>query len=187
MEKLSVRLANRLIRLGVTRSRILWTVLYHLAPHLAGFCALLEDTQRAENTLFWCWEPDPPDSDPEQEDDTFDQVSEMIERAPVLFGDDDYIVFVRQYGHTSGEKCLYVTSFEHAVETIPHRQMVYACEVRGNRWRDWKRGEGRAELQAALRRAEPTSQAPLTMIGVLVFGRATARLVLRFQGKRPAF
>jgi len=187
-QRVAYRLADGLVRLGVTRRQGLWKSVYLLSPRLAGMCALFEDSTRPENTLFWSWEQGDQEHDAESVDGLLAEISTMIERAPVPLGGDDYLIFVRQYKALPGEtRGVSLADMDLAEETVPLRQLQYACNLHGNRWRDWKGGEGRTRLREALTRAEPTSQAPLAMIGVVVTGRASARVAMQLEGKRPAF
>lgn len=187
-QRRAYRLAGILVRLGAARRRGLWLAVHRLSPRLAGLCLLYEDSARPENTLYWAWEP----GDDQQEEGTVEavlaEVSAMVDRAPVPLGGDDYLIFVRQYLALPGEEQgVPLADLDRLDETIPLRERGYAGNLRGNRWSDWKHGEGPAALRRALVRAEPAAKAPLTLICVVIAGRAAGRAFLCFNGQQPAF
>lgn len=182
------RLAGLLIRLGVNRSRRLWLTVRRLSQELAGLCLLMEDPLLPGNTIYWAWQQGDPEGEDESVDELLDGIATKIERAPVPFGGDDYLIMLRQFAALPGEEQgVSLSDLRPVKRTLRGRRLAFAANLTGNRWSDWKRGDGRAALRGVLLRSAPTPCAPLTMIGIIVLGRAVGRALLRFEGKRPAF
>jgi hypothetical protein len=183
-----VPLAILLVRIGITRSRWLWQVVHFFSPRMAGFCIIMEDSILPENTLLWYWQEGDPEDDLESVEATLADIDEMINRAPVPFGGDEFIIMIRKYGSLPEEKHLYNFEYNEDVERfLNNHSLAGAWNHRGNRWRDWKRGEAKMHLFDTLIKAEPNSIEPLTIIGVVIIGRGVARSILLSQGKTPSF
>jgi len=183
-----IPMASFLVRLGVTRRSWLWEIVHSISPRMAGFCAILEDSMLPSNTLLWYWSEGESEQDLASVEATMEDINEMVNRAPVPFGGDDFIIMVRKYGALPDEKITY--NFEHAEDVnqfLKKHPLIGAWNHRGNRWRDWKRGDAKKQLFNTLTKAEPNRKEPLTMIGVVIIGRGVARSILAFQGKTPSF
>ena len=168
---LAVWLAKR----GLTKSRLGWRVIYAISPNLAGLTALLTEASAPHNTLYWWY------GAPEEENSTdeltglLEQVSEVINRAPTPFGMDDYKVFLARLGALPGDgKGL---TWEQVDSTLEQRPTKTVQLVEGNRWHDWKHGNGEQEVRAALEQCRPQPDLPVTIIQVAVVGSSVASAV----------
>lgn len=49
---------------------------------------------------------------------------------------------------------------------------------------DWKHGDGKQKIHALLEQADPTPEAPVTVIEVICTGRAIVRTIQMFEGQK---
>jgi hypothetical protein len=181
---ITVPLVNILLRLGTTRKAWIWKTVYTFSPYLAGFCTLMEDSQKPENILLWYWQEGDPEEDTESVELTLSDIDEMIRRAPVPLGGDDFLIMIRQFGVLYRDNYRYDFSRNDDIERfLKSHPLVGAWDLPGNRWKDWKKGPAKKRLRNILILAEPKRLAPLTMICVIVVGRAVARSIFVMQGK----
>ena len=184
---ITVPLVSMLVLLGTNRNTWLWRIVYFLSPYLAGFCVLMEDSRRPENTLLWYWQEGDPEKDPQSVDMTMADIDEMTKRAPVPFGGDDFLIMIRQYGALPSRDNRFNFDQNEDVERfLKNHPLIRAWNLPGNRWKDWKKGQAKERLQDILNSAEPNRLAPLTMICVVIIGRAVARSIFAMQGKTPS-
>jgi len=61
--------------------------------------------------------------------------------------------------------------------TLPQRSIITEWKVGGNRWRDWKRGNGKDALRRLLCDAAPDKDRPVTLVSAVMIGTAVARAV----------
>jgi len=182
----TVPLVSLLVRLGTSHRAWLWRSVYSLSPYLAGFCIFMEDFQRPENILLWYWREGDPEEDPESVLLTLADIDEMIKRAPVPLGDENFLIMIRQFGTTDKERDHFDFDRDDEVDRyIQSHALVGAWNLQGNRWFDWKKGQAKERLQDILNLAQPNPRAPLIVIGVIVVGRAVARSTFAMQNKTP--
>ena len=70
----------------------------------------MEDFQRPENILWWYWREGDPEEDPESVLLTLADIDEMIKRAPVPLGDENFLIMIRQFGTTDKVRVVRATS-----------------------------------------------------------------------------
>jgi hypothetical protein len=185
---ITVPLGSLLIRLGINRKNWLWRTIHAISPRLAGLCILMDDSQRPENNLLWYWDDTAPDIGEISAKEILSDINKMITRAPVPFGGDDFLIMIRQFGPVlDQEGCFSLDSYEELKKFLQVHPLIRAWTLRGTRWIDWNKGEAKERLYDVLLKAAPTRIAPLTLIGVVIVGRAVARAVLSTQGNPPSF
>ena len=171
-ERLSHPIAYWLLREGITSHPTLIHALFHLFPVFTTLIFLLEDAILSENTYIWYWDGAPV----EEVDDLLEDIHEHITRSAIPYGGDDYFVIATSLEAMPGE--------ENGVDpaklddSLPFRRAITTEESGGNRWRDWKRGQGKIALQTILEKFRPGPRAPVTVIRVSLCGRAIARALL---------
>ena len=181
-------LGSLLIRLGINRKNWFWRSIQAISPRLAGLCILIDDSQRPENNLLWYWDDTAPDIGDTIAKEILSDIIEMITRAPVPFGGDDFLIMIRQFGGVlDQDDCFSLNRYEELKKFLKAHPLIRAWNLRGNRWIDWMKGEAKERLYDVLLKAAPTRVSPLTLIGVVIVGRAVARAVLSPQGKPPSF
>ena len=60
---------------------------------------------------------------------------------------------------------------------LHHRRIAARKHLEGDRYYDWKKGEGQADVRAILEQLRPCPGAPLTFIRVWCYGRLLARVM----------
>lgn len=168
------KIAVWMIDAGLMRQRWAVRLLLIIAPSLVSLAAGLEEIYRPSNSILWLFDPKSGDD----LDDLLHEINEIVERAPVPFGHDEFVIVIERRAPLPGDD--EGLSFEQAEATLPRRSLVEQIVLRGNRWRDWKRGNSKQELRGQLIRAVPTKDAPVTLIRAAVLGRSIARLAARF-------
>jgi len=165
-------LCEALLLAGVLERRWLWLITYRVSPALAGLCAILEGMRLPENLLFWVQETGTREHDADV-DDMLEEISEMLQRAPVVSGNDDYLIAICQCGALSDEKdgISPRLGFEEIANSVPARRLIRRRMVWGKVWQDWKCGSGKSELRTVLEALAPTPAEPVTMIAVIAVGR----------------
>jgi hypothetical protein len=170
-EQIAAWLASR----GIGRNRLLWQLVYAVSPVMAGMVATFSEALAPENQLVWWYEPE---SDGDIVQGVLDEVDELITRAPTPLGLDSYCVFVTVLGRIAGDPAQ--MTGDRADETLHARPAVAVQLVEGDRWRDWKRGNGRDAMREVLERLHPRWNAPVTLIQVAVVGSGVARSLRAF-------
>ncbi len=175
---IGLRLARWLAASGLGARPWAWKLIARIWPALASAVALIA---AFENTrpIYWVWDGD--EESGADVDEILADVSEMINRAPTPLGGDDYIVFVRRLGPLPGEENGARVEFPAFEETLVQREIVARWTLAGNRWRDWKRGNGKERLRRVLEEAQPTRDAPVTIIAAAVEGAVMANIFLRMK------
>ncbi len=153
--------------------RWLWRAVRSISPDLAWLTAALYGVYRKANMIFWTYDLD--DDDPGS---LMPMVSENIDRAPTPLGLDRFVISVEQLASIEGDPA--GMTYERADATLESRRVVRSWKLRGDRWRDWKRGSTKEELMTILQLAVPTPEAPITLIRAAVLGAAFARIHARF-------
>ena len=170
-EQIAAWLASR----GVGRNRLLWQLVYVLSPVVAGMVSTFSEALAPENQLVWWYEPE---SDAPIIEGVLDEIDELITRAQTPLGLDTYCVFVTALRGIPGDPAQ--MTGDRADETLHARPAVAVQLVEGDRWRDWKRGEGRRALREVLEGLCPRPDAPVTLIQVVVVGSGVARSLRAF-------
>ena len=170
-EQIAAWLAAR----GVGRNRLLWQLVYALSPVVAGMVSTFSEALATENQLVWWYDQE---SDTHVVQGVLDEVGELITRAPTPLGLDTYCVFVTALGGIQGDPAQMTGDW--ADETLHARPAVAVQLVEGDRWRDWKRGEGRRALREVLEGLCPRPDAPVTLIQVAVVGSGVAHSLRAF-------
>lgn len=160
LNKLAAWLASK----GAARNRLAWRLVYAVSPLLAGMVSTFAEALEPENQLVWWYDPA---GDASAIDGVLGEVSDMINRAPTPFGLDGYHVFFTSLGTIPGDEQL---TGEKADATLNRRLAKSVHLVAGNRWHDWKRGDGAQAVRTILDRFRPCSDAPVTLIQVAVTG-----------------
>lgn len=173
------KVAVWLICAGVTRQRWLLRILVAIAPSLVGLAIGLEEMYRPSNSVLWIYEPDEGDDDSEVDySNLLGDINEIIERAPTPFGMDNFVIVIERRASLPGDANN--LSFEYADATLHQRACIGQTVLRGNRWKDWKRGNSKQELLDAFAKTTPTLDASVTLIRAAVMGRSMERLAVRF-------
>ena len=160
---------------GVGRNRLLWRLVYALSPVVAGMVSTFSEAMEPENQLVWWYDLE---CDANVVEGVLDEIGALITRAPTPLGLDTYCVFVSTMGSILADSN--GMTGDRADETLHTRPVVATQVVEGDRWRDWKRGEGRGILRVVLKRLHPRSDAPVTLIQVAVVGKGVARSLRSF-------
>lgn len=179
VQMIMTRIAGWLTAHNAIRSWRAWRLLYALSPVLAGMTATLSEISDPHNTLYWWYQPN------DGEDDLgelLDEIGSTIERASTPFGMDNYRVHITRLGSLSGDGV--GLDWGQVNATVDQRRARSIHVVKGNRWHDWKRGDGRAVLQVELEQCRPCAETPVTVIQIAVAGAAVAR-VLRMKDGLP--
>ncbi len=156
----------------------MWQAIARVWPALAGAVALLTASD-ATCPIYWVWEGENADGDDATVDDILADVDEMINRAATPLGGDDYAVFVDRLGPLPGGEKGVRVMFPEFEETLRRRPILESHVLTGNRWRDWKRGDGKERLRQVLEGTQPTPDAPVTVILPVVEGAVMAHIFLK--------
>ncbi len=175
-DTIGLRLARWLAASGLgTRPRA-WKLIARVWPALASAVALMAAFETTR-PIYWVWDGD--EENGADVNEILADVSEMVNRAPTPLGGDDYVVFVRRLGPLPGEEEDVQVEFPAFEETLTQREIVARWTLAGNRWRDWKRGNGKERLRRVLEAARPTRDAPVTVIAAAVEGAVMANILLK--------
>ena len=170
---LGVPLTFTLIRCGVTRNRRAWDILHRISPLLAGAAVLLEEECLSTNMLIWYYDAASANENAAEIDGMLADIHEMIVRAPAPFGEDEYAVTVLRLSPMAGDEL--GLDDERIDATLSSRPVLSQSERRGDRYYDWKRGDGPLAIAALLEQVVPDPSAPVTVVRVRMIGRAIAR------------
>ncbi len=176
-ERATHRIAVWLICIGVTRQRWSLRLLLAIFPDLVGLAMCIEEIYRPDNSLLWVLGP----KDEGTSNDVIAEVNEMIERAPTPFGNDNFIIVVERRASLPEDGDGADLSPEHVEATLDQRVLAETIVLRGNRWKDWKRGNSKQHLLEVLTKAFPTMEASVTLVRAAVMGRSMARLAARIS------
>jgi len=170
------QIAVWLAQYGAGRNRLMWRLVYAVSPALAGLVSIMAAGMDPDNVEIWWYSPE---DNGDSLESIFISVDEMITRAATPFGLDNYHVFFASLRAIPGDEN--GMTGDRAEDTLDKRpaRTVYHCE--GIRWNDWKRGNGKDVVRAALRDFRPTPEAPITKIQVAVTGNAVARSLRAFD------
>lgn len=97
-------------------------------------------------------------------------------------GADDYSVDIYRLAKLPGDKAELDEARLEA--TLRQRKIIVSWRVRGDRYYDWKHGDEKRKVRALLKEADPTPEAPVTVIEVICTGRAVARTLGEKQRNR---
>ena len=150
-----------------------WRLLRRFWPLFAMLVAVDYEALLAENTLFWVYTACEDDFD-----SLLDDIGEQICRAPAPLGADEYFIRTEQLTAVPNEMA--DMPIEWLEATLPQRKRIASKVVSGDRWYDWKHGQGRQELRAMLALMKPSTEFPVTLIRIVVTGQVIAR---REKGK----
>jgi hypothetical protein len=155
-----------------------------VAVFLAATAVALGELSR--NTFFW-WENGQP-SDLGDESETIsnlvEDVSELINRASLPWGVDQYRIVVTRLGSLPSDD--EGMDYDRAAATLASRPQMGFWDLSGSRWKNWKQGLGKEELVQTLRQAAPRTGEPVTVVQVAVLGHALARAMKNFGAEQPA-
>src|SRR6185436_5212898 len=112
-------------------------------------------------------------------DDLMGDIAELIEHAPAPMGADGYSVGIYRLAKLPGDEALLDEA--RLETTLWQRKIVASWRVRGDRYYDWRRGDGKQKVRALLEEADPTPEAPVTVIEVISTGRAIVRVIQGFE------
>lgn len=160
---------------GAGRNRLMWRLVYTVSPALAGLVSIMSAAMEPDNIEIWWYSPD---DNGDSLESVFSSVDEMISRAATPLGLDNYHVFFASFLAIPGDER--GMTGDRADDTLDRRpaRAVYHCE--GVRWNDWKCGDGKEAVRAAIQKFRPTAEAPVTQIQVAVTGDAIARSLRAF-------
>jgi len=114
----------------------------------------------------------------ESTESVFNSVDEMITRSATPLGMDNYHVFFASFRAIPGDGN--GMTGDRAEDTLRCRPARSVQHHEGLRWNDWKRGDGKDAVRAAIREFRPTPEAPVTQVQVAVTGDAIARSLRAF-------
>ena len=169
--------AEYLARLGIMKSLKVWTLIYELSPGLAGLTAFMDAASTPTARFIWWW---PGSSDECDGIDTLlADVSEVIERAATPGGLDTYWIEVERLSALSSDR----NGVDEATidTTIGERQILERYTCKGDRYHDWKNGQGKLVVRELLYRARPTPELPVTIVRVTVNGDLVSSAVRRWH------
>jgi hypothetical protein len=175
-ERVEYPLAIGLIKIGADQKIWLWNLVYSISPAIAGTVILLADTFKSRHGMDWILGDGQPNEQADVPAEIISDVSEMINRAPTPFGNDNYWICISRLGALPGD--VEGMSFQRLDATRDERSLVSFHLLRGNRWRDWKNGAGPQAAYDLLEQTRPVTEAPVTVIQVGVTGRAIASLLM---------
>lgn len=165
-----------LYKLGIHRSVTAFGWLARLWP--AGAQAIFQCESGRNNTIVYCCTGSAEgEGDPEFFASLMEDVRGIIERSPSPLGHDEYAVYATRMGRLPSETNG-VPSGEPSYlnATLERRPVVETIGLIGDRYYDWYKGKGRAELEDMLLRVDPTPAAPVTVLRVLCAGQGYARM-----------
>lgn len=171
------RLAAWLAARGVGRNRLLWQLVYALSPAVAGMVSTFSEAMQPENQVVWQVEPDGDGEDSMAA--CLELVSEIINRAPAPMGLDGYLIVVTRLGALPGDENGLLPDWVDA--TLNARPALEARLLQGDRWHDWKRGDGRQALRTVLEQFQPHAHAPVTLMQVAVTGAGVVQALHAFD------
>jgi hypothetical protein len=177
--RLNCWLVRGLICLGVNRNPRAMVRVYRVSPALMGLILFVSESGRASNQIHLYWDGS---ETPTDFDDLMNDIAELIEHAPTPMGADDYSVGIYRLARLPGDEAWLDEARLEA--TLRQRKIIASWRVWGDRYYDWKRREGKANVRALLEEADPTPGCPVTIIEVICTGRAIARTVREFEGQR---
>jgi len=176
---LSCWLAKWLIHLGVNRNPRVMVRVYRLSPSLMGLILFLSESGRASNQIYLYWDGD---ETPTDFGDLMSDIAKRIESAPAPMGVDDYHIGIYRLAKLPGDEAgLGEARFD---ATLRQRKVIASWRVHGDRYYDWKRGDGKQQVRTLLEQADPTPDLPVTVIEVICTGRAVERTLREFEGRR---
>jgi|GEM_PF-2969034 len=193
--KVMHHLAYWAIKLGMTRNYTAYRLLATIAPGLLELALCLEEIYHPSNAIYWYWYNEDGDGDEQGDDqnaaEIFELVDENICRAGTPYGNDNFAVVVERYSsHPEDDERLPVLDLDNNVDydwllrTMQERKLLVRKDLRGNRWKDWKRGVAREMVKELLRECQPTQEYPVVIVRSAVFGHAAERAYHRFYGKK---
>jgi hypothetical protein len=171
-------LAAYALRLGVTRRQAVFNTMCLFFPKIVQLAVALEELRRPESILLWIHESAAAGGEDAGVEDLLADVAERIDRAGTPLGGDNYIILVVRLGALPSDPA---TLAEDAVEdSLDLRPVLQVRKLSGNRWMDWKKGEGKGVLRQILQEMTPIEDAPVVVIQSAVIGAAYSRLYSRF-------
>jgi len=160
---------------GAGRNRLMWRLVYAVSPALAGLVSIMAAGMDPDNTEIWWYSPN---DNGESTESVFNSVDEMITRSATPLGMDNYHVFFASFRAIPGDGN--GMTGDRAEDTLRCRPARSVQHHEGLRWNDWKRGDGKDAVRAAIREFRPTPEAPVTQVQVAVTGDAIARSLRAF-------
>lgn len=113
-------------------------------------------------------------------DDLVEAVGEMIERAPSPYGGDNYVLMITSFSEIPGEN--FDGTLDEEIDLrLDERKAAAHFTMRGNRYKHWKKGDGKIALKSALEKIAPDVKSPVLKIAVGFEGRALANIISRIK------
>lgn len=189
--KVMHHLAYWAIKLGMTRNFTAYRLLALAAPGLLELALCLEEIYHPGNAIYWYWYDADGDDDDQNAEEIFELVDENICRAGTPYGNDNFAVVVEQYSpHPEDDERLHNLDpdsdqdYDWLLRTMRQRKLLVRKDLRGNRWKDWKRGIAREVVRELLRECQPTQEYPVVIVRSAVFGHAAERAYYRFYKQK---
>lgn len=157
-----------------------WCLLMRVWPLFASLVAVKYEMLLSENTIFWVYTA----SDASEDygvNELLGDISDLINRAPAPGGADEYIVQVERLTAVPDEPA--DMPLEWVENTLRRRRRVAARSVSGDRWYDWKHGQGQEELREIMTAMMPTPELPVVLIRVVVTGQMVSRRLKLLKGR----
>jgi hypothetical protein len=174
---MSGELVNLLYRAGVHRSFTAFSWLIHFWPMAA--LAIYQCECGRHNTFLLCCLDRELGEDEESDylGDVMTEMKETIERSSSPMGYDEYGVIAQRLGPIPGEKGgVRSGDISFLKKTLDKRPVLDTKIIQGDRYYDWYRGDGRAQLLEIIHWADPTPDAPVSVLRLLCSGQGLASI-----------
>jgi hypothetical protein len=167
------------LREMVVRRQWMFALLQRLSPNFLALALSLGELSR--NTFIWWMDGGPFDLAEENQTITslVEDISDLINRTSLPWGVDRYRIVVTRLGSLPTDS--QSLDYDKASASLITRPQKGCWDLSGNRWKDWKQGDGQGNLFQVLRQAAPYNDEPVTVVQVAVLGHSLAYVMNNFQ------
>jgi hypothetical protein len=175
---ISNELVDFLYQAGVHRSFTAFSWLVRIWPMAA--LAIYQCECGRHNSFFLCYlDRELADDDRENDylDELLKEMKETIERSPSPMGYDEYGVIAQRLGPIPCEKGgVRSGEISYLKRTLANRPVLETRILQGDRYSDWIHGDGYTQLTDILDWADPTPDAPVSVLKLRLSGQGLARM-----------